>query len=486
MIERDIPIPLHYQLKTLIKRQIDSGALQPGDRLPTEQELCKRYQVSRTPVRQALTALVQEGIIYRRAGVGTFVTRDRERVVEQPHLQLLANEAHSLEILEGAVNHWNQGHPRRDLLLDCRLCERAALQQRFNQAMAQGEAPDLVELEDVWLTDYANSASITPLDELSDDWMAEVAEALEPTIYRSQLVGGQLFGLPLWTEVTGLWIRQDWLEEAHLSPPTTWEELYGVLDYFNQATSKWRFGHRYPLALPGGTAAGTATVNALLPVLWSTGGDLLTQEGQLALADPAVYQALDFLYSLVERKYLPSEAQGWQASDPPRMLGRGEVPMIFGGTYDWPMIESASGWAKEAVLPSQLSFCPLPRPTAETPLVAAVVGTTWSITRQSDLQAEGRQLLQAIVDDAGLSDFYVEALQVSPFRAINDQLRERYPWMRESIALLRAARPRPQMREYGRVSRFLQQMFEEILWQDAPIQGTVNRTHHYLTLLLQD
>jgi hypothetical protein len=160
--------------------------------------------------------------------------------------------------------------------------------------------------------------------------------------------------------------------------------------------------------------------------------------------------------------------------------------MIFGGTYDWPMIESASGWAKEAVLPSQLSFCPLPRPTAETPLVAAVVGTTWSITRQSDLQAEGRQLLQAIVDDAGLSDFYVEALQVSPFRAINDQLRERYPWMRESIALLRAARPRPQMREYGRVSRFLQQMFEEILWQDAPIQGTVNRTHHYLTLLLQD
>ncbi|MFP4343389.1 MAG: extracellular solute-binding protein [Anaerolineales bacterium] len=486
MIERDIPIPLHYQLKTLIKRQIDSGTLQPGDRLPTEQELCQRYQVSRTPVRQALTALVQEGIIYRRAGVGTFVTRDHEAVMERPQLACMSSEARSMKLLKTAVAEWNQEHPHRDLTLDNRLCPRSALQQQFNQLLVQGEAPDIVELEDVWLADYVHSASITPLSELNAAWTAGLVEILEPTVYRSQVLGGELFGLPLQTEITGLWIRRDWLAAADLALPTTWEELYRVLDYFNQATSKWRFGHRYALAFPAGTAAGTATVNALLPVLWSTGGRLLTPDGQLALADPAVYDALVFLHSLVERRYVPPEGSEWQASDPPRMLARGEVPLILGGTYDWPVIESVSGWAKEETLPAQLCFCPLPRPTPETSPVAAVMGTSWSITRQSDLQREGLQLLQAIVDGEWLANFYVGALHISPFRTLNDQLVERYPWMDELVRLLRAARPRPQMRQYGRVSRFLQQMFEEILWQDAPLKATINRTHHYLSLLLQD
>jgi len=56
-----------------LRRQIDEGVLAPGDRLPSEAELCSGYGVSRTVVRDALSRLVLEGRIYKIKGKGAFV-----------------------------------------------------------------------------------------------------------------------------------------------------------------------------------------------------------------------------------------------------------------------------------------------------------------------------------------------------------------------------------------------------------------------------
>lgn len=52
------PIPIYHQLKSAIKKKIETGEFKPGERIPTEQELCERYAISRSPVRQALKELV--------------------------------------------------------------------------------------------------------------------------------------------------------------------------------------------------------------------------------------------------------------------------------------------------------------------------------------------------------------------------------------------------------------------------------------------
>jgi len=77
VLDKDSPIPLYYQIRTIIEEQIDSGRWKPGMQVPSERELCEQFQVSRITVRQALSALVQQGQLRRQQGLGTFVASPR-------------------------------------------------------------------------------------------------------------------------------------------------------------------------------------------------------------------------------------------------------------------------------------------------------------------------------------------------------------------------------------------------------------------------
>lgn len=65
--------PLYYQVREELTRRIREGEFRVGDMLPTEEALAKAYAVSRITVKRALLDLVNEGLITRRQGKGTFV-----------------------------------------------------------------------------------------------------------------------------------------------------------------------------------------------------------------------------------------------------------------------------------------------------------------------------------------------------------------------------------------------------------------------------
>lgn len=81
-------MPLYYQLKECIKEAVLAGTLKPNDKLPTEEELCKAYSISRPVIRQAYAELINEGIITRHKGKGTFV---KEREVKGSFFRELSN-----------------------------------------------------------------------------------------------------------------------------------------------------------------------------------------------------------------------------------------------------------------------------------------------------------------------------------------------------------------------------------------------------------
>ena len=85
------PVPLYYQLQELLEHEIESGALRPGNSLPTEKQLGDLYQVSRTTVRQAIDGLALKGLVIKRQGKGTFVAR-RKVHEELPKLRSFTEE----------------------------------------------------------------------------------------------------------------------------------------------------------------------------------------------------------------------------------------------------------------------------------------------------------------------------------------------------------------------------------------------------------
>jgi GntR family transcriptional regulator len=70
---RDSPVPLHYQLRHLLVGMIEQGQIRAGEALPAERELAAQFGVSLAPVRQAILDLVNEGVLHRTRGKGTFL-----------------------------------------------------------------------------------------------------------------------------------------------------------------------------------------------------------------------------------------------------------------------------------------------------------------------------------------------------------------------------------------------------------------------------
>lgn len=73
MLNKQSPLPMYYQIEEDIKKRIAKQEFLPGESIPSERALTEMYDVSRMTVRQAVNNLVQEGLLYREKGKGTFI-----------------------------------------------------------------------------------------------------------------------------------------------------------------------------------------------------------------------------------------------------------------------------------------------------------------------------------------------------------------------------------------------------------------------------
>lgn len=72
-------IPRHTQISEWLRDQIEQKKFDTDEKLPSENQLCEKFDVSRVTVRKALQTLENEGLIYRSQGLGSFVCDDRPR-----------------------------------------------------------------------------------------------------------------------------------------------------------------------------------------------------------------------------------------------------------------------------------------------------------------------------------------------------------------------------------------------------------------------
>ena len=492
-IDRNSAIPLYYQLKLFLKRQIESGELAPGDQLPTEAELCDRFSISRAPVRQAMAELARDGLIYRRAGAGSFVApAAASALMERTTLRVLAHyDVRWLSSLEQAVVLWNERHPQHEVEVDIRMSSRNEFHQVLQRSTIRGEAPDLAAMDYVWLTHYASEGYITSLNELDARWVGDTAQDLEPPVLRNNSVDGRLYGIPVQADIAGMWYRKDWFDREQISPPETWEQWLAALDHFAEPAVMERYHHHYSLVMPVTATTGETTVNLLYPFIWMVGGDVVDAQGNLALdrSQEVISGALRFLQTITldRRTYLPKDvfrSRWWHLA---RYFAQGEAPMALGGTYEWPRIREESAWEDEYDAGSHLGFMLLPRPSRDVPPVGSLGGTSWVIFQQSEEQELCLELLKLVGTRDASQAFCEENLQVSPYVSVNQHfLRPSHPWLSQITPLLMNVRNRPLHRNYIRISDFLQDMFEHVLWDGADPETEIRKTAQALAVVMAE
>lgn len=75
LLRKDSEFPTFVQLHDILRRYITDNRLEPGTMLPKEMDLMKIFKVSRGTVRRAIERLAVDQLVYRRKGVGTFVSQ---------------------------------------------------------------------------------------------------------------------------------------------------------------------------------------------------------------------------------------------------------------------------------------------------------------------------------------------------------------------------------------------------------------------------
>lgn len=97
-VKMDYRMPIYLQLREIVRNRIEEGVYLPGTAIPSENKLAETFGINRLTVRNAVDALVNEGILQRVQGKGVFVVGNKYE--------------EALEEYEGFVNTVLSGHKR--------------------------------------------------------------------------------------------------------------------------------------------------------------------------------------------------------------------------------------------------------------------------------------------------------------------------------------------------------------------------------------
>jgi ABC-type glycerol-3-phosphate transport system substrate-binding protein len=260
--------------------------------------------------------------------------------------------------------------------------------------------------------------------------------------------------------------------------------LLGIANHFLQPQVQERYGLAYPLAFPGGTAGGEATVYNLMPFIWSAGGGLFDAESRcVALDGPGTRRALHFLRELVtQHRVSPPDVVNYRSDTAPRLFASGKVAMTLGGSYESDILLDVSGWTDREFV--RRVGCVAPPAVPGSQPVSTVGGISYVVLRQSRCPALVMDVLRVAISPSIIGDLYCSMLQNSPCPSFRDFISpEAEPLLTQTSRMIASGRARPSIPEYVKVSRQLQAMFEAAISGTAPVDEIVQRTSEYVSVI---
>jgi len=239
----------------------------------------------------------------------TFWSRDDGQVVTEPVLAA-----------------WNESHPNQ---IEPTFIPSEQFVQKFAAAVAGGEPPDLVAVDLIYMPAFSAAGQMTDLTDLARG--LPFFEQLSPPHMRLGTYEDRIYALPYNADGSFLLYNKNLFRDAGLdpeAPPTTWAAISEAAQAITEAGGGNAHGFYFSGACPGCNAF------ALLPYVWASGGDVLSEDGsQATITDPNVRAMLEFIGGLWSGGQVPEGAQVDTGEDFFNAFTAGTIGMVGTGAF---------------------------------------------------------------------------------------------------------------------------------------------------------
>jgi len=240
-----------------------------------------------------------------------------------PNIQLtiwtVGSEGNKISLI---AQDFERAHPEINLVIVKMDWEVA--RDRILTAISEGGTPDLCQVGTTWMAEFANTGSLFPLDEFTFLSSDISKEKFFNGPWQTNVIQGNLFGIPWYFETRLLFYRKDLLKEkGFTTPPKTWEEFEKVSSTLTQDLDGDGEIDIYGLSLPYFDA------KTIAPFVWQNGGNLFNDDlTATTLCGEVEREALKFYVNLFRKGFvLPAE------HNPVDAFVKGECAMTLAGPW---------------------------------------------------------------------------------------------------------------------------------------------------------
>ena len=202
------------------------------------------------------------------------------------------------ELFNDMIAEFNKSYP--DVSVDVQVLPWNGRYEKMLTAIAGGNPPNVVYLNDFQIPMFAHTSNLVPMEEV---FTPSELEIYKTGAKNAASVNGTLYAIPVLTNSLGYLYNTDLFTEAGLdpnNPPETWKDLEVAIAKLTKKDSNGnivQWGARFDLNRP-------SPVTSIMPFIWQAGGNILNDEGEVIINSQATKEALTFIKGLFEKGYI--------------------------------------------------------------------------------------------------------------------------------------------------------------------------------------
>lgn len=354
----------------------------------------------------------------------------------------------------------------------------------YTTSFLAGEATyDMVLMDIIWLPKFAEQEWLIPLD----SWFKreEQAEFL-PGDIQGSIFRDKLYRIPLQTDAGILYYRKDLLEEKGYTPPKTWDEFVKIAKELQDPPNLWGFvfqGKQYE-----------GLVCNFLEILWSFGGDVFDEEGNLVLNSPQGVEALKFMYDLIHTyKIVPAGVTTYEEEESRHVFQEGHAVFCRNWPYLWSVAQKGDSPIKGKIGVAPLPYKPRTKEisvrgkSAERPR-ACLGGWGFGISKFSKNKEACIKFIKYITSYEAQKKLHLKSGIVPTRIALfeDKDILERSPFYSKLYQILLLAKPRPVHPDYAQISDILKRFIHKVLLGEISPRVALERAELEIKKVLKE